>query len=161
MKTKIIFILILLLFIIPVGYSFAHKVIIFAWVEDGYIHTESSFGSKNMAVNCTITSVDEKGRVVNKGMSDEKGNYSFKIPEKIDSDLILQLDAGTGHQAKWRLSKEELMSVPSDKDIQKAMEKKEKLESGPSVFQIIGGIAIIFLLAMAAKFLKAKTGRND
>ncbi len=154
MKIKKILIFMLFFALIPAGYAFAHKVIIFAWVEDGYIHTESSFGSKAKARNCRITVVDEKGRVVHEGMTDQEGNYSFKIPEKIDSDLILKLDAGTGHQARWRLSKEELLTVPTTEDIQAAMKEKEALEKGPSVLQIIGGIAIIFLLAFGAKFLK-------
>ena len=156
MKIKKIFILALIFALIPASYALAHKVIIFAWVEDGMIHTESSFGSKSMAKNCTITVFDEKGRVVHKGITDQNGKYSFKIPEKIDSDLILKLDAGTGHQAKWKLSKKELIPTPSKKDIQKAMKEKEELEKAPSVFKIAGGILIVFLLALAAKFLKRK-----
>jgi len=154
MKINHIIIFSLIFAMVPANYVFAHKVIIFAWVEDGYIHTESSFGSKRKAKNCTITVVDEKGVVIHKGQTDQEGNYSFKIPEKIDSDLVLKLDAGTGHQAKWRLSKAELIKVPTAKNIKVAMKKKEDLEKGPSVFQIIGGIAIIFLLAFGAKFLK-------
>ena len=160
MKTKKVFIIApiiaLVIALIPASFAFAHKVIIFAWVEDGMIHTESSFGSKSMAKNCTITIVDEKGGIVHKGISDQEGKYSFKIPENINSDLILKLDAGIGHQALWRLSKKELMLTTSNKDIQKAMEKKEELEKAPSVFKIIGGIGIIFFLALTIKYLKRR-----
>ena len=157
MKIKHIIIFSLILAMVPVSYAFAHKVIIFAWVEDGYIHTESSFGSKRKAKNSTITVVDEKGLVVHKGITNEKGNYSFKIPEKIDSDLILKLDAGTAHQAQWKISKDELVTVNSAKDTRAAMKEKEKLEERPSIFKIITGIGIIFGLALAVKFLKRKT----
>ncbi|NOX33862.1 MAG: hypothetical protein GXP56_09010 [Deltaproteobacteria bacterium] len=153
---KYIVILSFILVLLPVSQAFAHRVIIFAWVEDGMIHTESSFGSKSWAQNCSITVVDEKNKVVRKGVTDRKGHYSFKIPEKIDSDLVLKLDAGPGHHAEWRLSKEELISTPSKKDIKKEMEKKEELEKAPSVYKIIGGIFIIFLLGLSAKFLKRK-----
>jgi len=37
------------------------------------------------------------------------------------------------------------------------MKKKENLEKKPSIFKIFTGILIIFLLAMALKFLKRKT----
>ena len=156
MKIKYTIIFAFILAMIPASYAFAHKVIIFAWVEDGMIHTESSFGSKDMAKNCTISVFDENGRLVHQGISDQEGKYSFKIPEKIDSDLILKLDAGTAHQAKWKLSKKELMSTPSKKDIEKVMKEKEEIEKAPSFFKIFGGIFIIFLLAMSVKFLKRK-----
>jgi len=155
-QIKQIFILVFIFVMIPASFAFAHKVIIFAWVENGIIYTQSSFGSKRKAKNCVITVMDEKGVIVHKGQTDLEGNYSFKIPEKIDSDLILKLDAGTGHQAQWRIAKNELVTDPSTKDIQAAREEKEKLEESPSILKIIGGIGIIFMLALAVKFLKRK-----
>ncbi|SDT84840.1 hypothetical protein [Desulfobacula phenolica] len=156
MKLKNTLILALILAIIPASRAIAHKVIIFAWVEDGMIHTESSFGSKRKAKDCTITVVDEKDMVVYTGKTDQDGNHVFKIPENIDSDLILNLDAGTGHKGQWRLSKDELVAVPSPVDIRTAMDEKEKLEKNPSAFKIIGGIGIIFLLALGIRLLKRK-----
>lgn len=156
MKIKNILILALILTVIPASHAIAHKVIIFAWVEDGMIYTESSFGSKRKAKDCAITVVDENNRVVHTGRTDRDGNHAFKIPEDIDSDLILKLEAGTGHKGQWRLSKEELVSVPLPVDIQAAMKEKETLEQNPSAFKIIGGIGIIFLLALGVRFLKRK-----
>lgn len=156
MKIKQILILLLIFTMTPASFAFAHKVIIFAWVEDGMIHTESSFGSKRNAKDCAITVMDEKGVLIHKGKTDQEGKYSFKIPEKVDSDLILRLDAGTGHQAQWRISKDELVIVHSARDIQAAMKEKEKLEGSPSILKIVGGIGIIFMLAFAIKFLKRK-----
>jgi len=157
MKIKHTIIFALISVMISASVAFAHKVIIFAWVEDGMIHTQSSFGSKRKARNCTITVVDDKGTVVHKGQTDLEGNYSFKILEKVNSDLILKLDAGTGHQAQWRILESELVAVSSRNGIQAAMKEKEKLEEGPSIFKIIGGIGIIFMLALAVKFLKRET----
>ncbi len=154
MKIKKTCMLALMFALIPASCAFAHKVIVFAWVEDGFIHTESSFGSKSKAQDCTIIVVDEKGRPVHKGKTDVKGNYSFKIPENIDSDLIVNLDAGIGHRAQWRIPKDELVKKPTTEALKVAIKEKEELEKGPSVLQIIGGIAIIFLLAFGAKFLK-------
>lgn len=141
---------------IPLSIAFAHKVIIFAWVEDGMIYTESSFGSKRKARDCAIKVFNENGMVIHQGQTDPKGNYSFKIPENIDSDLILKLEAGTGHQAQWKISKDELVTKSSDQDIKTAMKKKENLEKSPSILKIITGIAIIFFLAMGVRFLKRK-----
>ncbi len=155
---KILGFIIVLAIIVPAGYAAAHRVIVFAWVENGMVYTESSFGSNTRARNCTITVSDEKGRIIKKGKTDEQGHYSFKVPDRIDSDLIIQLNAGPGHQAKWRVSKKELLSNPSQQDIKKEMEQKNKLEAGPSFLQIAGGIAIIFIVAFGLKFIKKKTG---
>ena len=158
-KKTIIISLILAMFpaIVLINVAFAHKVIIFAWVEDGMIYTESSFGSKRKARDCAITVLNDKGMVIHKGQTDGQGNYSFKIPENIDSDLILKLEAGTGHQAQWKIPKDELVTKASEQDIPSAMKEKEKLEKSPSILKIITGIVIIFFLAMGVKFLKRKT----
>jgi len=142
--------------LIQANHAFAHKVIIFAWVEKDMIYTQSSFGSKRKAKNCTITVENEKGVVVHEGKTDQEGNYSFKIPKKIDSDLILNLSAGSGHKAKWKISMDELAANPSEQDILNAMKKKDELEKKPSILKIITGIAIIFCLALGIKFLKRK-----
>jgi len=156
MKIKKAVILSLILALLPASAAFAHKVILFAWVEEGYIHTQSSFGSKSKAKGCVITVVDEKGMVVHSGTTDQEGNHSFKVSEKINSDLILTLNAGTGHQAQWRIPRDELKTVASVKETQAAMKEKQRLEKGPSVFKIMGGIALIFLLALVAKGLKRR-----
>ncbi len=157
MIIKQILIFTLILAMLPASLAFAHKVIIFAWVEDGIIYTESQFSSKRKAKNATITIVNENGMVIHKGQTDQEGKYSFAIPEKIDSDLIVKLDAGTGHQAQWKIAKNELVTVHSANDVQVAMKEKEMLEESPSILKIITGIGIIFLLAFTMKFLKRKT----
>jgi nickel transport protein len=168
---QIITFLIVLILILP-GFAHAHKVIIFAWVENGMIISESHFGSKRKAMNCNINVINEKGQVVHKGRTDENGIYSFKIPENIDSDLVLNLDAGAGHKAHWKISKSELGSNLSNNDLKNVndikntnnitnvMEVRAKLKQNPSVYKIIAGIAIIFFLAFALKFIKKKAYKN-
>lgn len=141
---------------IPVNKCFAHKVIIFAWVENGMIYTQSSFGSKRKAKACAITVVDENGIVVHNGLTDQEGHYSFKIPENIGSDLVLTLEAGTGHKAQWTLPKQELAVKKSEQERHSIIKEKENLEKGPSLLNITTGIAIIFFLAMVIRFIKRK-----
>ncbi len=151
---------ILIMALTPVNQAFAHKVILFAWVEDGMIHTESSFAGKRKAQDCPLIVRDDTGRVVHEGKTDDQGLYSFKIPDKVESDLILTLEAGIGHQAEWRIKKDELVQAPAKADIEKTLQEKEKLESDPSVWKIISGIALIFLLAGAGKWFSLKKRAN-
>jgi len=156
MQIKQISVLFIILTLMPAGFAHAHKVIIFAWVEDGMIFSESHFGSKREAKNCRITVMNGKGLLVHEGKTDNQGKYSFKIPENIDSGLVLHLDAGTGHKAYWKISENELNINPSNEDIKNAMETKVKLEGKPSVYKIIIGVGIIFLFAMVLKFFKKR-----
>ncbi|MCP3876459.1 MAG: hypothetical protein GY699_25375 [Desulfobacteraceae bacterium] len=157
MKFKTSLLLALIFVSIQASFAFAHKVIIFAWVEEGMIHSQSSFGSKRKARSCAIIVSDEKNNIIHEGKTNDQGEYSFKIPENIESDLVLTLDAGTGHKGQWKISKKEMASDPSINDIQAAQNKKEELEQQPSIFKIMGGIGIIILLASALKLFK----RND
>ncbi|MDC3237120.1 hypothetical protein OAT93_00075 [bacterium] len=156
MQIKLTVILFTVLTLMLPGFGHAHKVIIFAWVEDGMIFSESHFGSKREAKNCNINVMNGKGELVHKGKSDNQGKYSFKIPENIESGLVLHLDAGTGHTAHWEISENELKNNPSNDDIKAAMESKTKLEANPSVYKTVAGVGIIFLLAMALKLFKKK-----
>ncbi len=141
-----------------VSNAFAHKVIIFAWVEDGIVHTESSFGGKRNVHQGNISVFDSNDRLIHQGITDEDGIYSFKIPENISSDIILKLDASTGHKAQWKIFKKELMERKSKNELQTTMEKKAQLNKDPSFIKIILGIAILFSLAFIAKFLKKRSG---
>ncbi len=161
MKIKQIILVLVFLILIPASLAHAHKVIIFAWVEDGMIFSESHFGSDRKAKNCKVSVVNEKGEQVYAGMTDEQGSFSFKIPENIDSYLILNLDAGQGHSAYWKLSEDELQSSHSQDDIKTAMEMKEKFEQTPSVYKILSGIGIIFLFFFALKLLKKRQIQNS
>ena len=161
MQIKQISVLFIILTLMPADFAHAHKVIIFAWVEEGKIFSESHFGSKREAKNCSIRVMNGKGLLVHKGKTDIQGKYSFKIPENIDSGLVLHLDAGTGHKAHWKISENELHINPSNKDIKNTMETKAKLEENPSAYKIITGIGIIFLLAMALKFFKKGRKKSD
>lgn len=135
----------------------AHKVIVFAWVENGTIHTESSFGSKRKAKNCTITVTDDTGSVIAQGQTDSLGEFSFPVPVAPKSGLTVLLDAGSGHQATWYIPKEELDQTPVGDSQQTIAEKREAVEKGPSVYKIFAGIGIIALIAVAARLAAGKT----
>jgi len=147
---------VLIILILVPSLTYAHKVIIFAWVENGMIYSESSFGSNRKAVNSKIIVEDESGNVIHEGKTDTNGDYAFKIPNNVDSDLILKLDAGTGHKGSWKISKEEYKKLPSQTDLESIIKEKEVLEKSPSLIKIVSGIILIFLIAFGLKIVKRK-----
>ncbi len=158
---KYLKIIVLIIIILVPNLVHAHRVIIFAWVENGMIYSESSFGSKRKAINSKIVVEDESGNIIHEGLTDTDGEYVFKIPSKVDSDLILKLEAGTGHKGSWKISKEELISLPGktvsgQMGSESTMKEKEILQKSPSLLRIVSGIIIIFLIALGLKILKRK-----
>jgi nickel transport protein len=83
----------------------AHRVYLYAWVEGDVVHTEGYFGGKKKAIGGTIDVFDPSGKKLLEGKADEKGEFSFKIPQK--TDLRIVLEATMGHRAEYTLKAEE------------------------------------------------------
>ena len=139
--------------------SLAHKVYVFAWAEDGMVYTESSFGDKKVNKG-KIEVTDGSGAVISTGITDELGNFFFKIPEHPGSDLVVKLDASMGHQGTWRVTLEEMEGAASKAAHGDAMAKKAELEKGPSGVRIASGIGIIFALAFGAGIVNKRRRRK-
>ena len=140
-----------LLFIMPV-LALAHKAIVFAWVEGGVVYTESSFGGDRKAKQCALMVTDENGNVIIKGKTDEHGNFSFPVPEKIRTDLTVTLDAGTGHKAVWQIPLSELNPSPGGEQTPEGgVRDRDRLKKEPSILRIAAGIAVIALIAFLAR----------
>ena len=92
-----------------------HSVYIFAWVEGDTIHTESYFGGKKKVRGGLIKVFDAAGRKLLEGKTNEKGEYSFKVPGTTDIRIVL--DAGAGHGAEYRLKADELPDMAQRRDM--------------------------------------------
>lgn len=92
----------------------AHRVNVFAWVEGDTIHVESKFPGGRKVQGGEIVVLDKEGNELLKGVTDEQGNFSFKVPQRTDLKIVLK--AGMGHQAEW--------TIPAD-EIQEAMGESE------------------------------------
>jgi len=96
----------LLFFGVP---AWAHKVMIFAWVEGDTVYTQSKFSGGKRAKNATVVVYDEEGNQLLEGKTDEKGEFSFKVPERTDLKIVLK--ASMGHLAEWTIPVEEMTPV--------------------------------------------------
>ncbi len=99
----VIFTILWLLFL-PVSVS-AHNVTVFAWVDGDTIHTRSKFSGGKRVKNAPILVYDVKDVLLLEGKTDQKGMFSFKIPQRTALKIVLK--ASMGHLAVWKLRAEE------------------------------------------------------
>ncbi len=88
----------------------AHKVFIHAWFDGDTIYTESYFGAKRKVKGGLILVFDPSGKKLLEGRTNEKGEFSFKAPQK--TDLRIVVEAGMGHRNECILKAEEDSRVP-------------------------------------------------
>jgi len=158
MKKKYIVLILCMMLVLPLSKALAHKVVLFAWAEDGQLHVEGSFGSDRKARNCKITISDKAGKIIHTMQTDMNGDAATPLKPEMMTDLIVTLDAGPGHRGVWNIPKAEVLAAnfaPStDEDKAKVQEKLHQLEQGPSLARIVGGIGMIFGLALMVILFK-------
>ena len=189
-NTRLSFIILFLTAIILIGSSgpaLAHKVIIFAWVEGDTVFTESKFSGGKKAINAPVVIFDKDGKKLLEGKTDNKGEFSFKIPKV--TDLKIVLNATMGHKAEWMIPESEIreagpivekksaaepsgpISVGLSKEevrkiVEDSLDKKlrpivrmmtESKNTKPSLTEIIGGIGYIFGLMGVALYFKNRS----
>jgi nickel transport protein len=101
-KLGLVSIIIIPILIMFCSQAHAHKVNLFAWYDGKMILSEGYFSSGNKAMDSTILVLDSSGKEVFHGMTDKKGEFSFKPPGNGDYRLILE--AGMGHRAEALVS---------------------------------------------------------
>jgi len=163
--------------------ALAHKVMIFAWVEGDTVFTESKFSGGKKAINAPVVIFDKDGKKLLEGKTDNKGEFSFKIPKL--TDLRIVLNAAMGHKAEWTVPESEIREVGNivekknaqvsgpigiglskeevKKIVEDSLDKKlrpivrmmtESKNNKPSLTEIIGGIGYIFgLMGVALYFI--------
>lgn len=87
--------------------ALAHKVNIFAYVENGTVFTESYFPDGKKVEGGNIEVVDTSGKKLLEGKTDKEGLFSFPLPAKKE-DLTIVIDASMGHKNSFILKKSEM-----------------------------------------------------
>ncbi|MGQ9570623.1 MAG: hypothetical protein ACUVUQ_07240 [Thermodesulfovibrionales bacterium] len=103
--------------IIPNAY--AHKVNIYAYAEDGMVHSESYFVDGSKCKNSILEVFDEKDKTkLLEGKTDDEGKFSFKIPKVTSLKLVLH--ASMGHQAEFIVGEDEVKEAMGVKHLPKS-----------------------------------------
>jgi nickel transport protein len=101
--------------------AFAHRVSVFAWVDGDKIYLESKFAGGRPVKSGKVVVTDPQGVELLSGMTNDEGEFSFKIPER--TDLKIVLIAGQGHQAEWTIHKSEMGDLPTGTAFEAGSEK--------------------------------------
>ena len=103
------FIVFLMLFFFGTGLARAHKVNVFARVEGDAVFIESKFSGGKRVKGGMITVSDLRGNQLLSGKTNNRGEFSFKIPKKTTLKIVLV--TGMGHQGEWTIPVEEIEAV--------------------------------------------------
>lgn len=95
-----------LFFLFAVHTVFAHKVSVFAWLENDKVYTISKFSGGKKVKHGQIEVFESNGKKLLKGQTNQNGEFSFKIPQKTGIKIVLQ--AGMGHRAEWKIPVKEI-----------------------------------------------------
>jgi nickel transport protein len=128
----------------------AHRVTIFAWVENGNIMSESYFPDGRAVQKGTVSVLDSNNELVLTGETDDEGMFSFPVP-KID-DLTITLDASAGHRATVTLSREEIEHAAPFS----ATERRGAGNKALNIGKVLVGIASIAAISGIAMFMYRK-----
>ena len=79
-KNASIFILFMTAVLVAATAAWAHRVIVFGYVEGDTVYTESKFSGGKKAQNSQITVYDGDGNKVTEGRTDDNGEFAFKPP---------------------------------------------------------------------------------
>ncbi len=131
--TFLFFILYSLLFTSSV---FAHRVNIFAYVENDTVYTESYFSDGKKVKNGEVAVYDSSGNKALEGKTDKNGLFKFKTPKK--DNLKIVINASMGHKGSYTISKDEFPDFAEEKKrkISKYQEFKTKEVSRVDLDQI-------------------------
>ena len=106
------------------SFVFAHKVNIFAYVEDGTVYTESYFPDGKKVSGGLVEVYDSQGNKLLEGKTNKDGYFNFK-PSKRD-DLKIFINASMGHKSSYTLSVDELPKKITTQNLQKIERRKSK-----------------------------------
>jgi nickel transport protein len=89
----------------------AHRVNVFAWLSGDTVYVESKFSGGKHVKGGQIMVLDPQGNTLLSGLTDNQGEFSFKLPQKTDVTIVV--NAGEGHRGQWTLRASEMDAVSS------------------------------------------------
>ncbi len=122
-KHFLICVLYLAIFFTGTSHVYAHKVMIFAWVDGETVFTESKFSGGKKVKGGKVIVYNAQDKILLEGKTDDKGEFSFMVPEKTTLEIVLY--AGAGHRAEWTVTKEDIEEMYGEKPAKSILRKSQ------------------------------------
>lgn len=95
---------------------FAHRVNVYAWLDNDHVIVECNFGKDKPAKGAAVTirDSDTKAELL-KGKTNDSGVFSFTVPDVVRKGhgLVIDVNAGEGHHNQWTMDASELYAAAS------------------------------------------------
>lgn len=94
----------------------AHRLNVYAWLDNDKIIVDCNFGQNHPAKEAAVAVLDSMTRqTLLNGKTDERGQFSFTVPSVIRQGhgLIIDVNAGQGHHNVWSMDAAELYAAAS------------------------------------------------
>ena len=93
---------------------------VYAWVDGDTIYVESKFSGGKKVKSGKIVVIDPQGVELLSGLTNDEGEFSFKVPKRTDLKSVLIV--GQGHQGEWTLRADEMKELPSQTALETSAE---------------------------------------
>lgn len=96
--------------------AYAHRLNVFAWLENDQIMVECNFGKDKPARNAEIKILDSTdNKTLLSGQTTEHGAYIFTVPAVVRQGhgLIIEVNGGQGHRGTFEMDASELYAAAS------------------------------------------------
>lgn len=96
--------------------AFAHRLNIYAWLENDTVIVDCNFGQGHPAKGADVTVSDEETKqTLVTGKTGDNGYFSFRVPEVVrrGHGLFIDVNAGQGHRGDWTMNASELYAAAS------------------------------------------------
>lgn len=129
--------LIVLMFLVSLS-LFAHKLNLFIYEENSNVIASTYFASGTYCNECKIEVYDEKGKLLEKGLTNKDGEY---IVKKLKPKLLIKAEALGGHGAQ------------SEFEVKNLKEEKPEVNDYNLLESIIAALVLAFIF-LALKRVK-------
>lgn len=125
--------------------AWAHRLYLFAWVEENEVRVESVFsgGRPAKGAQIEVRQVSDSSLLAT-GQTDAQGNWAFPLPPEIRKnpvDIQLVINAGEGHRGEWVLK---AADFAEEEDGGALIDERQ----GPGIGRILAGVVILLGLGL-------------
>lgn len=119
---------VVLLILIFINFSFAHKLNLFLNQEENKVYASSYFASGSFCKNCDINVKDEKGNLLQNGKTDSNGEF---VISNLSNEIFVEVKTAEGHGANssLKVEKVEVKKSVDSKEFEALKEENARLKS--------------------------------